>query len=320
MLKPPLPLDETARLLSLHSLRILDTPSEDRFDRITRMAKRFFAVDTCLVSLVDANRQWFKSKQGLEACETSRDISFCGHAILDDEIFIVRDASKDIRFADNPLVTGEPFIRFYAGSTIRSPDGGNVGTLCLIHGQPRDLSEQDQETLRDLSAMVEDELKVSSQVTTDELTQIANRRGFNLVAGHMLSLCRRNDIGAELVYFDLDGFKQVNDSLGHQAGDEILQHFAKLLVKCFRTADVVARLGGDEFAVLLTATKFSSKEALQRLEKLAADENCKVLQRLAWSVGTFRFDPVRHSTIESLLTDADFQMYNDKVRRRKTGT
>jgi len=306
--------------MSLHSLRILDTPSEDRFDRITRMAQRFFNVDTCLVSLVDSDRQWFKSKQGLDACETSREISFCGHAILDDEILVVRDTAKDIRFADNPLVTDDPFIRFYAGCPIKGPDGHYVGTLCLIHGQPLDFSEQDQETLRDLAAMVEDELKVSSQITTDELTQIANRRGFNLVASHMLSLCRRTDIGAELVYFDLDGFKQVNDSLGHKAGDEILQHFAKLLVKCFRTADVVARLGGDEFVVLLTAIDCSSKEALQRLERLAADESCDVLQRLAWSVGTFKFDPACHSTVESLLADADSKMYNDKSRRRKTGS
>ncbi len=110
MLKPPIPLDETARLMSLHSLRLIDTPSEARFDRITRLACRLFDVDTCLVSFVDAERQWFKSKQGLDACETSRAISFCGHAIIGDEVFIVGDASTDPRFSDNPLVTGEPHI------------------------------------------------------------------------------------------------------------------------------------------------------------------------------------------------------------------
>lgn len=319
MIKPPLPIDETIRLLNLHSLRILDTASEERFDRITRMGRRLFDVDICLVSLVDAKRQWFKSKQGLTVCETSREISFCGHTILSDEILVVRDAKQDQRFVDNPLVTGEPFISFYAGCPIRGPDGHRVGTLCLIDSVPRDLTTPDQDTLRDLAAMVEDELIIGSQVTKDELTQIANRRGFNMVANYMLSLCRRTGVDAELVYFDLDGFKKINDRLGHNAGDEILQHFAKLLIKAFRTADVVARLGGDEFVVLLTAAQCSSHSALQRLKQLAANDQCTVLQQLAWSVGTFKFDPAQHDSVESLLTDADTKMYNNKIRKQSSG-
>lgn len=106
MLEPPVPLDETTRLMSLHSLRILDTEPEERFDRITRMAQRLFKVEICLVSLVDSERQWFKSKQGLDACETPRSISFCGHAILHDDLFLITNATEDERFADNPLVTG----------------------------------------------------------------------------------------------------------------------------------------------------------------------------------------------------------------------
>lgn len=319
MQEPLPPIDETARLISLHSLRIMDTPSEERYDRLTRMAKRLFGVQIALVSLVDSDRQWFKSKQGLDACETSREISFCGHAILDDEIFVVSDASQDVRFADNPLVTDEPLIRFYAGCPIRSPDGHKVGTLCLIHRRPRQLTALDKEALRDLAGMVEDELKVNSQLTSDDLTQIANRRGFNMVASHMLSLCRRTGTDAELIFFDLDGFKEINDVHGHLVGDEMLKHFAKLLVKCFRTADVVARLGGDEFVVLLTATKGASDEALRRLEKMASEECDGVLKQLAWSVGTFEFDPERHDSIECLLADADTRMYADKSDRRAAG-
>jgi len=320
MLKPPIPLDETARLMSLHSLKLIDTPSEARFDRITRMACRLFDVETCLVSFVDAERQWFKSKQGLDACETSRTISFCGHAILGDEVFIVGDASADPRFSDNPLVTGEPHIRFYAGAPIRGPGGHRIGTLCLIHNEPRGFKKDDQDTLRDLAAMVDDELKVASQITKDELTDVANRRGFNMVAEHMLSLCRRTDTNAELYYFDLNGFKQVNDDLGHRAGDEILQHFAKLLVKSFRTADVVARLGGDEFVVLLTAIGGDSSEALDRLASAAKKESCEILRKLDWSVGQAAFDPARHNCVIELLADADRMMYADKLRRRQTGT
>ncbi len=321
MQKPQVPFDETARLMSLHSLRLLDTPSEERFDRITRMAQRLFGVESSLVSLVDSDRQWFKSKQGLDACETSREISFCGHAILAPDVFVVEDASLDLRFSDNPLVTGRPNIRFYAGCPISGPHAQRIGTLCLLDSQPRsEFTSEDRETLKDLAMMVEDELKMAAQVTKDELTEIANRHGFNLVASHMLSLCRRTGISAELLFFDLDHFKQINDSLGHAAGDSILKFFAKLLIKCFRSADVVARMGGDEFVVLLTATSRQSVKSLDRLAMMAQEERDPILQKLAWSVGTISFDPARHRTVENLLNDADTLMYEDKARRRKTAS
>lgn len=317
MLKPPIPLDETQRLLSLHSMRILDTPSEERFDRITRMAKRVFGVEICLISLVDAERQWFKSRQGLSACETSREISFCGHAILDQDIFLVTDASLDARFADNPLVTDAPNIRFYAGYPIRGPKGHRIGTLCIIDSQPRDLSAADQETLADFAAMVEDELAVASKVTIDDLTLVANRRGFNMVAEHMLALCRRKDIDAELVFFDLDGFKQINDVHGHAAGDDLLRHFAGLLVKSFRSADVIARFGGDEFVVLMTASDACADSAIVRLEEMAMETSCDIKAKLAWSVGRMKFDADRHASLGDLLADADERMYVDKLERRR---
>lgn len=111
----PKPVDEAARLETLHSLSILDTPPEERFDRLTRLARRLFDVPIALVSLVDENRQWFKSHPGLDATQTSRDISFCAHALLADETMVIQDARNDDRFHDNPLVTGQPGIRFYAG-------------------------------------------------------------------------------------------------------------------------------------------------------------------------------------------------------------
>ena len=131
MKSPPLPPDESARIEALRALDVLDTQTEERFDRITRIAKNLFGVSIALVGLVDEHRQWFKSRQGLEASETPRDISFCGHAILGEEIFVVPDASLDPRFSDNPLVTGEPKIRFYAGYPLALPSGCKVGTLCI---------------------------------------------------------------------------------------------------------------------------------------------------------------------------------------------
>lgn len=153
MLPAPIPDDEPDRLAALRRLLVLDTPPEERFDRIASFAAREFDVPIVLVSLVDAHRQWFKAIVGLDVCETGRDISFCGHAITSDDVLVVRDASADPRFADNPLVVGEPFIRFYAGAPLTLPSGQRVGTLCLISKAPRSYDEVDRAihlALRDL--------------------------------------------------------------------------------------------------------------------------------------------------------------------------
>ena len=135
----------------------------------------------------------------------------------------------------------------------------------------------------------------------------------------MLALCRRVGTPAEIVFFDLDGFKQTNDILGHAAGDKLLKHFATLLTKCFRSADVVARLGGDEFAVFMAGSETSSVVALDRLRDMAEGSRDHVQGKLSWSVGRVAFDPERHTTIESLLADADREMYEDKVSKHISG-
>ncbi len=155
---PPLPPDEPARLAALRQLCLLDTAPEARFDRITRTAVRLFGVETALVSLVDADRQWFKSRAGLEVPETARDLSFCAHAILQPGPLVVEDARRDPRFADNPLVAGPPGIRFYAGRPLRTPEGFRIGTLCLLHPAPRGFTAADAAALEDLADWAEREL------------------------------------------------------------------------------------------------------------------------------------------------------------------
>ena len=317
MQEPPIPLDETVRLLSLHSLRIMDSAPEERFDRVTRMAKRIFDVNICLVSLVDSDRQWFKSRQGLDACETPREVSFCGHAILEERAFVIEDAHTDPRFSDNPLVTGNPNVRFYAGYPVHSGESKRIGTLCLIDDKPRAFSADDVETLKDFAALVDDELASSAEINVDELTKIANRRGFQQVAQHLLPLCKRNNLEVEVLFFDLDGFKALNDEFGHEAGDEALQAFAKLLLKSFRNSDVVARLGGDEFVVMMAGQKAFSDRAITNMRKLAKDIESNFSQHLGWSVGRVRFDPDVHNDIDDLLRDADERMYADKTRKKK---
>lgn len=158
MQPPPLPIDELQRIQALRETGLLDGVDEERFDRLTRLARQTLGVSIALVSLVDTDRQWFKSRQGLVTCETGRDISFCGHAILGDEIFEVPDALADTRFADSPLVTGAPHIRFYAGAPLRTHSGHRIGTLCVISDEPRVLTDDERQTLRDLADCVESEI------------------------------------------------------------------------------------------------------------------------------------------------------------------
>lgn len=160
MLPAPLPDDETERLTELRSLAILDTQPEERFNAIVRLAQQLFEVPIAYIALIDSDRQWFKAKCGLTVDETGREISFCGHAILESELLLIPDARLDWRFADNPLVTGEPYVRFYAGHPLAGPNGYNVGTLCLADRVPRTLSPEDREIFATLARMTEEQLQL----------------------------------------------------------------------------------------------------------------------------------------------------------------
>ncbi|MBT8137147.1 MAG: sensor domain-containing diguanylate cyclase [Gammaproteobacteria bacterium] len=315
MIEPAIPHDEEARVKALEDTGVLDTPAEERFDRYTRLTRRLFDVPIALVSLVDRERQWFKSKQGLDACETSRDISFCGHAILGDEVFVVGNALNDERFSDNPLVVNDPSIRFYAGCPLTSPDGYRLGTLCIIDREPRELADKDLDALQDIATMVSNELAALRLATIDELTGLSNRRAFNMIADQSLHMCSRSNRSASLLMLDLDGFKQINDELGHAAGDKALVEFAHTLRSSFRDSDVVARLGGDEFCVLLTDTDLEHawcsverfRDALDVKNDLPGRK-----YRLMFSAGVIQRDPDRHQTVADLLNDADILMYERK--------
>jgi diguanylate cyclase len=155
MLFPQPAVDEPARLAILASLGILDSPGIEEIDRITRMAARQFQAKAVVVSLIDADRQWFLSHTGVDIKQSHRDISFCGHTILESGPLIVRDARLDLRFHDNPLVTGNPHIVFYAGCALHSKEGVALGALCLVDDRPREWCEEDQQTLLDMTALVQ---------------------------------------------------------------------------------------------------------------------------------------------------------------------
>jgi diguanylate cyclase (GGDEF)-like protein len=284
---------------------------EERFDRITRMAKRMFDVPIALVSLIDENRQWFKSCVGLTARETPREISFCGHAILGDEVFVIANTLEDPRFADNPLVLTDPNIRFYAGCPL-VVNGYKLGTLCIIDTKLRMFNNKDIEALKDLALTVELELSAVQLATLDDLTGIANRRGFISLAQNSLNLSIRNQYPVSIVFMDLDGFKALNDNFGHAVGDTVLIDFANLLKNTFRGTDIFARLGGDEFVLLLNGT--SKQQAIKALEMFRItlflyNQEHKREYKISFSSGIVEYDAVKHRTIDELLAASDKLMY-----------
>ena len=205
MQAPPKPANEAERLAALHALLLLDTPPEQRFNRITRTAARVFDVPAALVSLVDAERQWFKSRYGLHVSETPRSVSFCGHAILQDIAFVIEDARLDARFADNPVVTGPPHVRFYAGQPLSGPGGVKLGTLCIIDYQPRKFSVDDRLTLADMAGWVERELYLDRDQSATQArlnSVLASVDDAILIAGEDGGIETLNERAARLFGYD----------------------------------------------------------------------------------------------------------------------
>jgi len=192
---PALPDGEAERLRALRALGVLDSAAEERFDRITRLARALFDVPIALISLVDAERQWFKSRLGVEATETERAVSFCGHAILESGIFEIPDTLQDPRFAHNPMVTGEPHIRYYAGAPLVVDGGDTVGMLCIQDRRPRLLSPAQRTALRDLADCAQAELQAQRRQLTQSddlplhlLDPTERRSGFAAVLERLLAL------------------------------------------------------------------------------------------------------------------------------------
>jgi diguanylate cyclase (GGDEF)-like protein len=215
-------------------------------------------------------------------------------------------------------VRGEPHIRFYAGYPLSAPDGSKLGTLCIIDREPRQLTDADRQVLLDLGGMVQDELIAAHLATTDSLTGLSNRRGFERMAQKVSAVCARSGASMALLFFDLDGLKQINDRFGHGAGDHALASFAQLLLDSFRSSDVIARMGGDEFCVLLTGVQCEKLDlVVQRFEQRVAARNAGpgVDWPLAFSCGVISCDERRHDSIPELLAEADRRMYEQKRQR-----
>lgn len=191
---------EQERLTALEQSGLLDSNPEERFDRLTRIACKMFDVPIALVSLVDRNRQWFKSCQGLAAPQTPRDISFCGHAILHSDVFVIEDTHDDDRFTDNPLVTEAPFIRFYAGAPLHNANGFRLGTLCIIDRKPRSFGKDDQALLRELADCVEREINLQAATEFYQDLKQSERRARAVIDGTRVGTWEWNVQTGETVF------------------------------------------------------------------------------------------------------------------------
>ena len=264
--------DEAGRVAALKRYEILDTPPEAPFERITGLVKAVLDVPMTTISLVDTDRQWFKSRIGLDASETARDISFCTHTIQRREPLIVADASLDPRFAQNPLVTGPPSIMSYIGVPLVTPDGYNLGALCALDTRPRTFSTAQVEVLKSFAAIAMDEIELRRLAQFDQLTGAVTRRWFRMEQDKAVARFIRDQRPSTLILMDIDHFKRVNDSHGHPAGDLVLHAVANSLAAQIRTNDVLGRIGGEEFGILLAETELeAAAQAAERFRQTLED-------------------------------------------------
>lgn len=241
--------DEHGRIASLNRYCVLDTGNEHHFDRITALLRSVFKVPIAAVSLVDVDRQWFKSMDGLDVTETPRKVAFCTHTIQTRDALNVADARIDRRFANNPLVTGEPYMRAYLGAPLMTPDGYNVGAVCVIDTRPRSFHASDEALLASFAALVVEELELRMIGQSDYLTGTKTRSAF---VADLEAACKAPpEMRGVLLMLDLDHFKRINDRFGHPMGDTVLRAAAFACRKVLRRTDVIGRLGGEEFVILL---------------------------------------------------------------------
>ena len=358
---------ETLRLAKLEDYCILDTLPTATYDEIAELAAHICQTPAALVTLVDTNRLWVKARVGSNLSEMPRCSAFCNQTIQQTDTLVVEDAQQHPYFCNSPLVTGPPYVRFYAGHPLVTPDGYALGTLCVLDYHPRQITEQQANALKVLSHQVIAQMELSRQTQQlqrvndsleqritertnslsaslhrllkvqsallkreatsrhnalhDPLTSLPNRSYFLQRLEQSVQLTQRDSNHQYAVLFiDLDSFKPVNDTLGHEVGDQLLIHVANRIKRLLRKSDLVARLGGDEFAVLLDDI-VGRNEAIKAVRRIQwnLEQPFAVADRqlsISASIG-IALSQLGYQQAESVLRDADTAMYQAKRQAKE---
>lgn len=300
---PEKPKNESERLATLQGLGILDTAQDERFDRFTKISARIFDIPIALISLVDKDRQWFKSAVGLNAKETPRNISFCGHSILGDDVFEVPNATRDSRFQDNPLVVGDPNIRFYAGAPLAAPNGHKLGTLCIIDKVPRRLSDEEKTMLKHLADMV-----VKEMVKNIDMDSGLASRTALIEAGNECFDRPAKQRDFELLLFKVNGIETTQNLAKSQSS--VGEKFADVLGQHYPEAKSIARLNSHDYCVLLDKSIITSGttianqviKAMNKLLRFDGEEQASVAL-----IAHIKHNPEVHQSCADLMHEVDEQ-------------
>jgi diguanylate cyclase (GGDEF)-like protein len=310
--KPP-QMEEALRLDALERQQITDTPRDEAFDRLVHLACGALAAPVGAISFLESERLWVKAAQGIGVCEAPRDTTFSTHALHDDDLLVVEDASRDPRFAANPYVT-EHGLRFYAGAPLTTAEGFRLGTLSVADHIPRKISQGDREMLKNMAALVIGEMELRRRAGTDVLTGLHTRRFFTEIGGRELIKARRDGWPLTAAFVDADHFRRINDSLGHEAGDAVLRAIGPVCRRVLRGSDLLGRYDGEELVLLLPNTNLEqAAPVLERLREQIAALRLAEFQSLqvTVSVGAAELSP-DDLTLDDLLARADKAVHRAK--------
>nr|WP_280517675.1 sensor domain-containing diguanylate cyclase [Falsirhodobacter halotolerans] len=301
--------DEYGRIAALSRYDVENIQARKEYADIVQILKTIFSIPIAAITTIDSHRLWIRASAGIPCTDHPREDTFCRITVTGDGPLAVSDAQKDIRFSDNPLVTGDAKIRSYLGVPLTTPDGYNVGTLCLFDTSPREFTEGEKAILSSFAKVIVSQLELKQSASIDRLTGAQTRHVFEEgVARHD---CEKQS--AVLVLFDIDHFKQINDTFGHHIGDEALTHVANVTRASLMPTDSFGRLGGEEFAVLMKGV--TSSEAFERAEGIRSAIAASQLETLGQrkitiSVGVANLtfgEPVKE-----LIQRADTALYHAK--------
>ncbi|TJZ92013.1 sensor domain-containing diguanylate cyclase [Paracoccus gahaiensis] len=300
--------DEAGRVAALSRYHALDTAPETELSQIVGLARDVFQVSQASVNLIDRHRLWMMATAGAARAECRREDAFCDHTIRAAKPMAVPNLLEDERFRDSPFVQGEAHMRAYLGVPLTSPEGYNVGTLCLLHTAPRLFTATDADILVRFSELVVSQLEMRLIAQQDELTGTLTRRAFL----QRLDGALASPDPFALVVLDLDMFKAINDTFGHPVGDIVLTSTARTIAGQVRSGDAFGRLGGEEFGLVLAGA--DSRDAMALAERIRAHVGAQVIAEtgrpVTLSLGVAVRTPADDRT--SLLLRADLALYEAK--------